>query len=214
LGNGARFSIHPIVDAVNGFKCSPKRSRSLAYVRTPAFLHARMRRHEKPYLPLARARSRSLAGNGEGSVNRLFPSERRDKTAKKILDLSKSSDATAKSRGNYLMTADSKKNKCFAVLLLFRSLRNGEYTSASLWEESLILVYADTEAEAEQKAIDVGKTRAIKYMTVDGVEVTWEFFEVEQTYSIEDDLSSSGVEIFSRHLRASEAESLLVPFDN
>jgi len=81
-----------------------------------------------------------------------------------------------------------------------------------LWEERIILVSALDEEEAEEKA----KKNAIKYesefMVSDTVEVKWKFHKVESVFFIDEKLND-GCELFSRFLKASEAKSILAPFD-
>ncbi len=109
------------------------------------------------------------------------------------------------------MTIDFK-NNLYTASLLFRSLRNGVFLPANLWEESLVLIRAVSREEAEEKACQLGRSRKLSYKTVDGTELTWEFFKVERVFEI-DGLLESGAEVFARHLRNTEVESLLTPFD-
>jgi hypothetical protein len=109
------------------------------------------------------------------------------------------------------MTTDSKGN-AYTASLLFRSLRDGVFLPANLWEESLIFVRAISREEAEEKASQIGRSRALSYKIEDGTELTWEFFKVERVFEIDGPLES-GIEIFSRHLRNAEVESLLTPFN-
>lgn len=111
------------------------------------------------------------------------------------------------------MTIDSK-NEIFAAALLFRSLRNGKFLSTNLWEESIILVKALSAEDAETIAAKLGKARNHSYRTCDETELSWEFFKVERVYAIEDACLETGTEVFSRHLRNAEVESLLKPFED
>ena len=108
------------------------------------------------------------------------------------------------------MTTDSK-NSVYTASLLFRSLRDGVFLPENLWEESLVLIRASSREEAEEKACQIGLSRRLSYKTDDGAELTWEFFKVERVFEVDDPLES-GAEVFSRHLRNSEVESLLTPF--
>ena len=106
------------------------------------------------------------------------------------------------------------KNNLFAASLLFRSLRNGKFAPSNLWEESIILVQASSPEEADKKAEKIGRSRCLTYKTSDGEEITWEFFKVLQVFQVSEEEPNDGVEIFSRHLRTSEVNSLLIPFDD
>jgi hypothetical protein len=109
------------------------------------------------------------------------------------------------------MTIASKSNM-YTASLLFRSLRDGVFLPTNLWEESLILIRAASKEEAEEKACQIGQSRKISYKTDDGVELTWEFFKTERVFEVDGPLES-GVEVFSRHLRNAEVQSLLTQFD-
>jgi hypothetical protein len=109
------------------------------------------------------------------------------------------------------MTTDSK-NNVYTVSLLFRSLRNGVFLPENLWEEFLVLVHAASLKEAEKKASQIGCLRKLSYNTDDGAELTWEFFKIERVFEIDGPLEN-GTEVFSRHLRNAEVESLLTRFD-
>lgn len=110
------------------------------------------------------------------------------------------------------MTVDSK-NSLFSASLLFRSLRDGKFLESNLWEESIVLIEALSDEEALEIATALGKQRGLSYRSVDQVEVTWEFFAVERVFTLDTSSISSGSELFSRHLRSSEVQSLLQPFE-
>lgn len=109
------------------------------------------------------------------------------------------------------MTIDSR-NKVFTASLLFRSLRDGVFLSENLWEESFVLIYANSDRDAEEQARQIGQSRKLSYETADGVELTWEFFKVERVFEVVDAIGH-GAEVFSRHLRTGEVDSLLTSFD-
>jgi hypothetical protein len=93
-------------------------------------------------------------------------------------------------------------------------LRNGEFVPSNLWEESIVLLQVPSSEEALEKAEKIGRSRSISYKTSDGDELTWEFFKVLQVFQISEEQFDEGIELFSRHLRTSEVDSLLVPFDD
>ncbi len=82
-----------------------------------------------------------------------------------------------------------------------------------VWEEIIIFVSAETECEALSKAVDVGKQKHGESYSSESGKVVWQFVAVERVVLVEDDMLMDGNELFSRYLRASEAESILKPFD-
>ena len=113
------------------------------------------------------------------------------------------------------MTTDSRNNDLlFAANLLFRSSREGVFDGENLWEESILLVEAPSAAEAEEKAAALALSRQSSYVAMDGAHVAWVFFRVERVFEILDTPLRHGSELFSRHLRHSEVQSLLSPFDD
>lgn len=81
-----------------------------------------------------------------------------------------------------------------------------------LWEERILLIFADDEEEANQKAEAIARKHEFNYENVEGNMLTVKFECIERTCLIDDELVD-GCEIFSRFLRDSEARSLLEPFD-
>ena len=100
----------------------------------------------------------------------------------------------------------------FSASLLFRSIHTVP-DGVELWEESICLVEADTEAKALAKASAIGHREQVSYVARGEDTVTWEFVQVERVFEIEGGQPSDGVELFSRFLRKSEVESLLKPFE-
>ena len=101
----------------------------------------------------------------------------------------------------------------YAVNLLFKSQRTPTSGDDPLWEESIRLIEAGTEAEAREKAVQLARADETCYDTINDT-VTWVLDRVGQVYAIEADSLASGVEVFSRFLRNSEVQSLLTPFDD
>lgn len=87
-----------------------------------------------------------------------------------------------------------------------------------IWEESIILVSADSIEEARATGERMGRDAETEYANVYGKTVAWKFDCIESVFELLDDIEdlrqlSAGVEVFSRFLRASEVASLLKPFE-
>lgn len=111
------------------------------------------------------------------------------------------------------MTTDSRSD-LFTVNVLFRSLRNGQVLPANLWEESIILIEAPSAEEALTKAAQLMSGKKTSYEVENGDRLDWVFAQVVQAFQIDAQQLTNGTELFSRHLRTSEVESLLKPFDD
>jgi hypothetical protein len=101
----------------------------------------------------------------------------------------------------------------FSAAILFRSEAADRLPADSLWEESVVLVKADTEGDALRIATAIGRSEELSYTVDGGAELRWLFDRVARVYTIESEHLQSGTELFSRYLRASEVESLLTPFE-
>ena len=101
----------------------------------------------------------------------------------------------------------------FAVSVFMKSISLAETEDQALWEESIVLVDADDEHRARTFGENFGRDAEHEYETASGDFLRWRFACVERVYPIDTDDLSHGTEIFSRFLRASEAASLLTPFD-
>ncbi|MDR0716836.1 MAG: DUF4288 domain-containing protein [Azoarcus sp.] len=106
------------------------------------------------------------------------------------------------------------KNKAFAASLLFRGIRNNNPSEEDLWEESIVLISAEDEEDAAQKAEKIGRENETSYKAMDGSILAWKFVQIERLYEIMDSKITDGTEVFSRYLKNSEVESILSPFDD
>lgn len=101
----------------------------------------------------------------------------------------------------------------FSAAILLRSEAADRMPMDSHWEESIVLVKAETEDDALMMATAIGQSREHSYRVEGGVQLRWLFDRVERIYLIESEDLQSGIELFSRFLRASEVKSLLTPFE-
>jgi len=99
----------------------------------------------------------------------------------------------------------------FSASLLFKSIHNGLPEDDCLWEESIVLLQADSRDEAQKQAESLGKAEEHEYVSATGDLVRWTFQTVETLYEILDGPPGHGTEVFSRFLRSREVESLLTP---
>lgn len=81
------------------------------------------------------------------------------------------------------------------------------------WEEQILLIEADSDEEAKNRAEEVGRRRELQYENAEGTMVSTKFVCVERVFQISGELTT-GCEVFSRFLRDCEAQSLLQPFDD
>lgn len=99
----------------------------------------------------------------------------------------------------------------YSVSLMYKSERTD--SEPPLWEERIILVSAIDKAEAEEKAQRMAKEYEATFAASGSVDIEWNFYQIERIHAI-DDAIKDGAELFSRFLRASEAESILTPFED
>ena len=103
----------------------------------------------------------------------------------------------------------------FSANLFFESVHELTPSPPALWEEVMILVSANDEATARQRADAIGREKEHEYFVDDPVRhvLRWRFVKVERIYEIDSPFPKDGADIFSRFLRGEEARSLLTPFD-
>ena len=103
----------------------------------------------------------------------------------------------------------------FSAALLFRGCHTASPemdTDEQVWEESILLVKADTLSEAERKAHTIGERTKVAYRVSNGDTLTWKFVKVSRVFEIESNKLETGVELFSRFLKTRDVESLAEGF--
>ena len=101
----------------------------------------------------------------------------------------------------------------YSASLLFKSVHVPTDARQPIWEESIRLIEAETDADARNEAERIGRSEKVAYQAQNDV-VLWTFERVERVCPIDKDELENGVELFSRFLRESEVMSLLTPFDD
>ena len=102
----------------------------------------------------------------------------------------------------------------FAASLLFESRHSESRGEAGLWEERIIILHAESKDDATAQAHQIGVEGETSYEAREGDLVNWTFSRVERILEVESKSLSSGTEVFSRFLRASEVASLLTSFED
>ena len=103
----------------------------------------------------------------------------------------------------------------YSASLFFEGAHQVSPRVPSSWEEVIVLIEADDEAHARQRADEIGRSREHEYLVSDPVQhrLRWRFVKTERVQEIESAIPINGAELFSRFLRREEAESLLLPFE-
>lgn len=91
----------------------------------------------------------------------------------------------------------------WSVALLFERLhpQSRKVPDDPLWEESVIVVDASSEEEAQEKAEQLARKEAVSFRAVSGEQVEWNFVGVIGSHEITDQVVAEGTEVFSRFLR-------------
>ncbi|GAK50179.1 hypothetical protein U14_01406 [Candidatus Moduliflexus flocculans] len=102
----------------------------------------------------------------------------------------------------------------FGVDVLYKSIHKKCETSPQLFQESILLIWANDANQAEEFAKSYALSEECEYRSINGDILKWQFDDILSVYEIESDEFHTGLEIFSRFLRPSEVNSLKVPFDD
>ena len=99
----------------------------------------------------------------------------------------------------------SKSQVWFAARLLHMSQIEGEET---LFEESVVLLRSQNEAEAMKKAVKLGDSQAHSYENVEGESVNWVFKEVLDLIQLDTVSIEDGTEVYHHSLTAAEVDQV------
>ena len=100
-----------------------------------------------------------------------------------------------------------------ASILMKTTSSSAEPLSAP-FEENIVLIKAPDEAAAMEEAEKIGRQGEHHYTSVTKDDIVVRFDRVLSVYQILHEELTNGVELFSRFLRQSEAESLQIPFND
>ncbi|MGW1676516.1 DUF4288 domain-containing protein [Saccharopolyspora sp. NPDC002376] len=96
-----------------------------------------------------------------------------------------------------------------AVLLLEATSDAADHQP--LYEESFVLLKAESEEEAAEKATDHGKQQETSYQNENHEQITWKLKQVVEVKPVEDATFDDGTEIYSRFFRNYQAYSSFEP---
>ena len=99
----------------------------------------------------------------------------------------------------------------FGVSLLYRSSEPLNVQGIPLFEERLVLLDAVDEANAWQRALQLGPSLDEQYINTEGNQGVWTFERVLEVKMILEDQLGDGVEVFHRFLREDEVKSFAKP---
>src|SRR5207249_9739854 len=102
----------------------------------------------------------------------------------------------------------------YGVSLLIEGVHVGFPREESLWEDQIVLIRAESEAEAEREGERLGRAGDHEYVSAAGILIRWTFRQVESVCEIDAETLESGTEVFSRFLRTQEVDSMLTPFSD
>jgi len=93
----------------------------------------------------------------------------------------------------------------FATRLLFMSQIGDE---EALFEETVVLLRAQSESAAQKKALKLGEAEAHSYQNVDGETVHWVFKEVLDLIQLDTASIEDGTEVYHHFLTAAEVDQV------
>jgi len=107
----------------------------------------------------------------------------------------------------------SNDNAWYVGLILYESSSNSP-TYEPLYEESFVLISANSEAIAKQKIISIAKKRETSFENINGEMIKWKLNCIIDVNQIPDNTITDGSEIYSRHFRNYKAYREFEPLLN
>ncbi|GAB3284268.1 DUF4288 domain-containing protein [Parasphingorhabdus pacifica] len=111
---------------------------------------------------------------------------------------------------DYSPSTFSAKAEFYVAALVLESSSEAE-GHAPLYEESFVLVKAESDEEAKEKATSYGKQQQLSYEDEHHRLVTWKLKEVAEVQQLEDATFDDGSELFSRFFRNYSAYRSIEP---
>ena len=102
----------------------------------------------------------------------------------------------------------------FSISVLLKHDLPLENEDETIWEEDIILCYADCIEEAKSKAEIVARNLEVEYKSLSGEIVKWVYDSILSIYQLEENSVSDGSILFARHLRNREVCSLKEKFSD
>jgi hypothetical protein len=99
----------------------------------------------------------------------------------------------------------------FTINLVFEGVPVSQTEQESIWEERLLLIWADDEDQAQQQGEARARAEEHEYVAVDGKRTQWQFRQVERVFPLVGATLETGTELFSRFFRAGEVRNWLTP---
>lgn len=96
----------------------------------------------------------------------------------------------------------------YVAVLLLEAESEGQ---PSLYEESFVLLTAESEAEAAEKAKECGKQQETSYEDENHRQVTWKLKQIVEVKPLEDATFDDGSELYSRFFRNYDAYRSVEP---
>ena len=102
----------------------------------------------------------------------------------------------------------------FSISVLLKHDLPNDNVDETIWQENLILCYADCIEDAKVKAEIFARNLEVEYKSISGEIVKWVYDSILSIYQLEENILSDGSVLFARHLRNREVCSLKEKFSD
>ncbi|WP_375499395.1 DUF4288 domain-containing protein [uncultured Nostoc sp.] len=113
-----------------------------------------------------------------------------------------------------MKTESANKAESFYIAIILYKSSSAQHDYQPLYQESFVLIKADSLEEAKAKALNHGKNESVSYTNENGETITWSLQQVVDVNSVlYDDFDSSEdiVDLYARHFRNYEAYQSFEP---